>query len=119
MPHEQRVAMVSKLGLQVDPVVETLPETEGTASAVIGLENADKLKDSDLIFTFYTDAETRKEIESQELYASIPAIERGSVVVSEDTSFVTASSIINPLTVPWVLDRYLPLIDEAVAQLDR
>ncbi len=119
MPDEQRVAMVRGLGLQVDPVVETLPETEGTDSAVIGLENADKLKDSDLIFTFYTDAETREEIEAQELYASIPAIERGSVVVSDDTSFVTASSIINPLTVPWVLDRYLPLIDEAVEALDR
>ncbi|KUP97098.1 iron-siderophore ABC transporter substrate-binding protein [Thermobifida cellulosilytica] len=119
MPDEQRVAMVRGLGLQVDPVVETLPETEGTDSAVIGLENADKLKDSDLVFTFYTDAETRREIEAQELYASIPAIARGSVVVSDDTSFVTASSIINPLTVPWVLDRYIPLIDEAVDALDR
>ncbi|MEY9212409.1 iron-siderophore ABC transporter substrate-binding protein [Thermobifida halotolerans] len=119
MPDEQRVAMVRGLGLQVDPVVETLPETEGTDSAVIGLENADKLADSDLVFTFYSDPQTREEIEAQELYAAIPAIERGSVVASDDPSFVTASSIINPLTVPWVLDRYIPLIDEAVANLDR
>ncbi|WP_285731368.1 iron-siderophore ABC transporter substrate-binding protein [Nocardiopsis sp. ATB16-24] len=117
LPDEQRVAMVRGLGLTVDPVVETLPETEGTDSAVIGLENADKLSDSDLIFTFYTDAETRAEIESQELYASIPAIESGAVVAAEDTSFVTASSIINPLTVPWVIDRYVPLIEEAAANV--
>ncbi|OOC54520.1 MULTISPECIES: iron-siderophore ABC transporter substrate-binding protein [Nocardiopsis] len=118
LPDEQRVAMVRGLGLTVDPVVETLPETEGTDSAVIGLENADKLSDSDLVFTFYTDAETRAEIEAQELYASIPAIESGAVVAAEDTSFVTASSIINPLTVPWVIERYVPMIEEAAANVE-
>ncbi|GHC85170.1 iron-siderophore ABC transporter substrate-binding protein [Nocardiopsis terrae] len=118
MPDEQRVAMVRRLGLEVDPVVETLPETEGTDSAVIGLENADKLADSDLVFTFYSDPETRAEIEGQDLYAAIPAIERGAVVASDDTSFVTATSLTNPLTVPWVIDRYVPLIEEAADQLD-
>ncbi|TDQ54221.1 iron-siderophore ABC transporter substrate-binding protein [Actinorugispora endophytica] len=118
LPDEQRVAMVRGLGLTVDPVVETFTEVEGTDSAVIGLENAEQLKDSDLVFTFYTDAETRAEVEEQPLYAEIPAIERGSVVASDDNSFVTASSIINPLTVPWVTDRYVPLIDEAAEKLD-
>ena len=118
LPDEQRVAMVRELGLTVDPVVETFPETEGTDSALIGLENADALADSDLLFTFYSDEETRAEIEDQELYAAIPAVERGSVVVSDDPSFVTASSIINPLTVPWVIERYVPLIDEAADTLD-
>jgi iron complex transport system substrate-binding protein len=115
---EQRVEMVSSLGLTVDPVVGTFEETEGTDSAVIGLENAQKLAKSDLIFTFYTDEKTRKEIEAQKLYAAIPAVKRGAIVSSDDTPFVTASSIINPLTVPWVIDRYLPLIDKAVATLD-
>ncbi|RKS07819.1 iron complex transport system substrate-binding protein [Nocardiopsis sp. Huas11] len=118
LPDEQRVAMVRGLGLTVDPVVEDLPETEGTDSAVIGLENADTIADSDLVFTFYSDPDTRAEIESQDLYGAIPAIERGSVVASDDPSFVTASSIINPLTVPWVVERYVPLIEEAAEQLD-
>lgn len=111
---EQRVKMVSSLGLTVDPVVNTFKETEGTDSALIGLENAGKLKDSDLIFTFYSDDKNRKEIESQPLYKAIPAIKKGAVVVGDNNPFVTASSIINPLTVPWVIDRYLPLIDKAV-----
>ncbi|MEV0618856.1 iron-siderophore ABC transporter substrate-binding protein [Nonomuraea sp. NPDC050404] len=119
MPEEQRVEMVTSLGLKVDPVVGTFEETKGTDSAVIGLESAQKLAKSDLIFTFYSDAKTRKEIEAQKLYADIPAIKRGSVVASNDNPFVTASSIINPLTVPWVIERYLPLIDEAVGKLDR
>ncbi|MEV7872638.1 iron-siderophore ABC transporter substrate-binding protein [Streptomyces sp. NPDC088124] len=119
LPEEQRVEMVSSLGLTVDPVVKTFKETKGTDSALIGLENAEKLSGSDLVFTFYSDAKTRKETEAQKLYAAIPAVRRDSLVASDDTSFVTASSIINPLTVPWVVDRYLPLIDEAVAKLDK
>ncbi|KAB8162176.1 ABC transporter substrate-binding protein [Streptomyces sp. 3MP-14] len=118
MPEEQRVEMVSSLGLTVDPVVETFEELEGTDSALIGLENADQLADSDIVFTFYTDEETRAEVEAQPLYAAIPAVERGGIVASDDTPFVTASSIINPLTVPWSIDRYLPLIDEAIVTLD-
>ncbi|MCX5107711.1 iron-siderophore ABC transporter substrate-binding protein [Streptomyces sp. NBC_00378] len=113
-PDEQRVKMVSSLGLTVDPVVNTFKETKGTDSALIGLENAEKLKDSDLVFTFYMDDKARKEIEAQPLYAAIPAVKSGAVVAGKDNSFVTASSIINPLTVPWVIDRYLPLIDKAV-----
>ncbi|AUS80180.1 iron ABC transporter substrate-binding protein [Actinoalloteichus sp. AHMU CJ021] len=117
LPDEQRVAMVSGLGLTVDPVAETLPETEGTDSALIGLEQADLLQDSDLVFTFYSDEETREQIESQPLYAEIPAVASGALVASDDNAFVTASSVINPLTVPWVIDRYLPLIDDAVSRI--
>lgn len=116
---EQRVAMVSALGLSVDPVNQELGEWDvpGTDSAMIGLENADKLSDSDLIFTFYSDEANRAEIERQDLYASIPAISHGAIVAPTDQSFVTGSSIITPLTVPWALERYVPMIDEAIAQV--
>ncbi|APU14945.1 MULTISPECIES: iron-siderophore ABC transporter substrate-binding protein [Actinoalloteichus] len=117
LPDEQRVAMVSRLGLTVDPVVETFPETEGTDSALIGLEQADQLAESDLVFTFYSDAETREQIEGQPLYAAIPAVSRDSLVASDENPFVTASSMINPLTVPWTIDRYLPLIDDAISRI--
>ncbi|OZC46582.1 iron ABC transporter substrate-binding protein [Rhodococcus sp. WWJCD1] len=115
---EQRVAMVRGLGLQVDPVVNTLDETEGTDSSVIGLENANLLNDSDVIFTFYSDPQNRTDTENQPAYKQIPAVSRGSVVAPTDQSFVTGSSIINPLTVPWALERYVPMIDEAVAKVD-
>ncbi|WP_405802568.1 iron-siderophore ABC transporter substrate-binding protein [Streptomyces halstedii] len=115
-PEEQRVEVLSKLGLKVDPVVDTFKETEGTDSALIGLENANKLSDSDVVFTFYSDEKTRGEIEAQPLYAAIPAVKKGALVYSADQPFVTASSMINPLTVPYSIERYLPMIDKAVAQ---
>lgn len=117
LAEEQRVAMVRALGLTVDPVVYTLDETEGTDSSVIGLENANLLNNSDLIFTFYSDGQNRRETEAQPAYNQIPAISRGSVVAPTDQPFVTGSSIINPLTVPWALERYVPMIDEAVGKL--
>ena len=80
---EQRVAMVRALGLQVDPVVYTLTESEGTDSAVIGLENANLLDKSDLLFTFYSDPANRAEIEAQPAYQAIPAVARGTVIASD------------------------------------
>lgn len=115
-PEEQRVAMVAKLGLKVDPIVNTFPETEGTDSSLIGLENANKLAKSDIAFTFYMDEKSRKTVEAQPLYAAIPAVKKGALVYSHDTPFVTASSMINPLTVPYSIERYLPMIDKAVAK---
>ncbi|RFU84028.1 iron-siderophore ABC transporter substrate-binding protein [Streptomyces triticagri] len=111
---EQRVEMVSELGLKSDPVVDTFKETEGTDSSLIGLENGNKLKNSDLIFTFYSDAKSREQIEGQKLYKAIPAIKKGAVVAGDENPFVTASSMINPLTVPWSIERYLPMIDKAI-----
>lgn len=116
-PTEQRVALISMLGLTVDPIIETITVNEGSDWALIGLENADKLKDSDLIFTWNVDAATKKQVNSQKLYSSIPAIKRGSVVEPTDQQLVTAISMINPLTVPWSLPRLADLIDQAVAKV--
>ena len=121
-PKEQRVAMVSALGLTPDPIIDKLKknyDAPGTDSALIGLENADKLDDSDLIFTFYSDEKSKKDIKSQSVYSNIPAIKSGAVVAPEDQAFVTASSIINPLTVPWTLERYVPMIDKAAKNVKK
>lgn len=113
-PHEQRVQVLSKMGLKLDPVVKTLHGKKGSDWALIGLENADKLKNADLMFTFYSDANTRKQVTSQKLYQQIPAVAKHCVVAAQDPSFVTASSMINPLTVPWMLKRYVPMINKTI-----
>lgn len=115
-PDEQRVAFLTSLGLKASLSADDLTKYDapGTDSALIGLENADMLDDADLLFTFYPDQKRRKEVEGQKLYAAIPAIKRGSLVAPTDTSFVTASSLINPLTVPWAIERYEPMIEKAI-----
>ena len=44
---------------------------------------------------------------------------RGTVIAPTEQPFVTGSSMINPLTVPWSLERYVPMIDEAIAKLNK
>lgn len=116
MPTEQRVEFVSKLGLTIDPVVEEFKDSvvAGTDSASLSPENLDKLDDSDLIFTFYMDDDVRKMMHDDPTYSRVPAIAKGAEVAPEDQSFVTASSMINPLTVPWAIDRYKEQIDAAI-----
>ena len=45
------------------------------------------------------------------------AIRKGTVVAPTENSFVTGSSIVNPLTVPWSIDRYVPMIKDAITRL--
>ena len=116
LPTEQRAAMVANMGLQVAPVVEEMKEDEvvGTDSAQFSLEDADRLNDVDLIFTFYSDETNREEMHDNPVYGNISAIRDGREVAPTDQSFVTGSSMINPLTVPWALERYVPMITEAL-----
>lgn len=116
LPSEQRAAMVKNLGFRTAPVVEELREDEvvGTDSAQFSLEESDRLNDVDVIFTFYADENNREEMRDNPVYGDITAIREGAEVAPTDQSFVTASSMINPLTVPWSLERYLPMIDDAL-----
>ncbi|MCJ7857761.1 iron-siderophore ABC transporter substrate-binding protein [Corynebacterium kalidii] len=117
LPTEQRAAMVANLGFQVAPVVEELKADEvvGTDSAQFSIEDADRLDDVDVIFTFYSDETNRREMHALPVYGGISAIREGAEVAPTDQSFVTASSMINPLTVPWTLERYIPMIRDALA----
>lgn len=120
LPDEQRAAVVRDLGFQVAPFVEEMREheVEGTDSAQFSMEEASRLSDVDLIFTFYADEANREDMHDDRVYGSIDAIEQGAEVAPTDNSFVTASSMINPLTVPWSLERYLPMIQDALDNVD-
>ncbi|WP_445996170.1 iron-siderophore ABC transporter substrate-binding protein [Okibacterium fritillariae] len=112
-----RVDLLSALGLKMDETVAKQPITQGTFTSVVGLENADMLKNVDLLITWFNDEAEEKATEQQPLYAQIPAVQRGSYMVSLDRQLGMAVSALTPLTVPWALDTYLPQIDEALAKV--
>jgi iron complex transport system substrate-binding protein len=114
---DPRVDLLTGLGLTLDPAVAAVPITKGSFSSTVGLERADLLNDADVLFTWFNDAANQKTIESQPLFAQIPAVERGSYVPSVDNQLGMASSMLTPLSVPWALDRYIPQITDAVAKL--
>ena len=116
---DSRVDLISGLGLTMDETVAEVPLTEGSFSSTVGLERADLLDNVDVLFTWFNDEENQKLIEAQPLFAQIPAFERGAYVPSVDNQLGMASSMITPLSVPWALDKYIPMISDAVAKVSK
>jgi iron complex transport system substrate-binding protein len=115
---DARVDVISGLGLKVDETVANTPITEGTFTSVVGLEQADLLDDVDVLFTWFNDEANQAEIEAQPLFAQIPAVQRGSYLPIVDNQFAMAAGLVTPLTVPWMLDKYVPMIKEAAAKVE-
>ncbi len=115
---DARVDVISALGLTLDESVAATPVTEGTFTAVVGLEQADLLDDVDVLFTWFNDEANEAEIEAQPLFAQIPAVQRGSYLPNVDNQLAMASGLVTSLTVPWALDRYVPMISAAAALVD-
>lgn len=115
---DARVDVISGLGLTLDETVAQTPVTPGTFTSVVGLEQADLLDDVDVLFTWFNDEANQAEIEAQPLFAQIPAVQRGSYLPNVDNQLAMASGLVTPLTVPWALDKYIPMIKEAAALVD-
>ena len=116
LPGDPRVELLTGLGLQLAPSVSTLTSSPGTFVATLGLENADQLNDAQLLFTWFNDADEQAATEAQPLWAQIPAFASGAYVPMLDTQLGMAVSVATPLSVPWALDEYLPLITAGAAK---
>jgi iron complex transport system substrate-binding protein len=116
---DPRVDLITGLGLDPDPSVAAVPITPGTFASTVGLERADLLKDVDVLFTWFNDEANQQTIEAQPLFAQVPAVQRNSYVPSVDNQLGMASSMLTPLSVPWALDKYVPMIAGAAANVQQ
>lgn len=116
LPGDTRVALLTSFGLRLDPAVADLEPDPGTFVATLGLENADRLDDVDVLFTWFNDEAEQAAVESQELFARIPAFRSGAYVPMLDRALGMAVSVATPLSIPWAIDQYVPVITEAVAR---
>ncbi|NUU15690.1 iron-siderophore ABC transporter substrate-binding protein [Cellulomonas humilata] len=116
LPGDPRVELLTGLGLQLAPSVSTLTSSPGTFVATLGLENADQLNDAQLLFTWFNDTDEQAATEAQPLWAQIPAFASGAYVPMIDKQLGMAVSVATPLSVPWALDEYLPLITAGAAK---
>jgi len=116
-PNDSRVALLTSLGLEVEPKVAALEAPEGEFVASIGLENVDVLDDVDVLFTWFNSEEEQQATESQDLFQRIPAFQRGSYAPMLDRQLGMAVAVATPLSIPWALEKYLPQIVDAVAKV--
>ena len=117
LPGDPRVELLTGLGLELAPSVADLEATPGTFAAELGLENADTISDVELLFTWFNDDAEKAATEAQPLFAQIPAFAKGAYVPMLDRQLGMAVSVATPLSVPWALDAYLPLITAGAANV--
>lgn len=115
---DPRVEVIKALGLKETPSVAALPASKDTFTSDIGLEKANLLSTTDIVFTWFNDEANAKQIEAQPLFAQIPAVKRGSYVPNVDQKLAMASTFITPLSVPYALPRYVTMIKKAAANVD-
>ncbi|WP_170064799.1 iron-siderophore ABC transporter substrate-binding protein [Neisseria iguanae] len=116
---EPRVDALIRLGLRMPPELEKMPLRPGTWSVSLGLENADKLNDADILFTWFNSEKDQSAAESRPLYREIKAVKRGSYIPLLDRSLAAAMYHISPLSAPWGIERLEPYLTKAAVYLPK
>ncbi|MPW25479.1 ABC transporter substrate-binding protein [Alkalibaculum sp. M08DMB] len=117
LPTDPRAAYLSDLGMEVPQSVTKLAEGAESFAIEISAENVDLLLDIDIIIA-YGDDSLLEALQSDPLIGTIPAVARGSVVLIEDGSPLSASATPSALSIPATIDEYLGMIKEAADKVE-
>ncbi|BCJ93881.1 periplasmic binding protein [Anaerocolumna cellulosilytica] len=112
LPTDPRAAYLTDLGLKVPESVLEMEKTSDSFALEISAENVDVLDDIDIIIA-YGDAALMESLQADSLVGTIPAVQRGSVVLIQDGTPLAASSTPSALSIPATIEEYLSLIGEA------
>ena len=63
--------------------------------------------------TWVPDESTKEAIAEDPLLGQIPAVRNGALVADSDNTLTLSISAADPLSLPWALDRFLPMLAEA------
>lgn len=109
---DTRPRFFTALGMtQADVVTEN---TEGSETFFLewSAERADEL-DSDLFYTWAAPGSTAEDFQDNALFAQIPAVAAGGVVLTDDDHLTLSISAANALSLPWALEHFVPTVVEA------
>ena len=111
---DPRVQLLTQLGMTVAPSVEDLAPADADRSYFFGLayENLNKLT-SDVLVAYFGDQAAADEFVKDPLVAAMPQVKSGAFAPIVGESFVMASSAPTSLSIPWMLDQYVPQLAEA------
>ncbi|WP_035771728.1 iron-siderophore ABC transporter substrate-binding protein [Arthrobacter sp. Br18] len=110
--NDNRPRFLGELGMiQADVVTEN---TQGSSEFFIpwSAERANELE-ADVFVSWVPDAATKEAISTDPLLSQIPAVKTGALVADSDNTLTLSVSAANPLSLPWALERFLPLLGEA------
>lgn len=116
MPSAPRASYLLDLGLEFPESVKELAENTSDFSITVSRENADQLKDVDMIVV-YGDQSLLDALQEDELMSQIPAVKNGAVALIDSTSALAGASTPSILSIPYEIDEYLSLLSEAQEQI--
>lgn len=112
---DPRVQLLTQLGMEVAPSVEELaPAGDDSYFYPLGFENLNRLESDVLVAYFGTQADVDAFV-ADPLVAAMPQVQQNRFAPIVGESFVMASSAPTVLSIPWMLDQYVPQL-AAVAE---
>lgn len=114
-PSDVRVRLVTDLGLTVAPYVEQNAPGGDAVYYTVSPELMSGVE-SDLLIAFFGSPAEEQAFRAARAVDTIPAVARGGFAPVVGADRVVASSAPSVLSIPWVLDAYLPILAEAAAR---
>lgn len=112
--HDTRPGFLHGLGMPVPSIVEEMSAETEEFYTSISAEQADLLDDVDILVIYGEGHdETVEALRAEALLSTIPAVERGSVAVLENSTPLAASANPSPLSIGWGIDEYFALMAAA------
>jgi iron complex transport system substrate-binding protein len=115
--NDNRPKFLSSIGMvQADVVTEA---TKDSSEFFIpwSAEKANELE-SDVFVTWVPDDKTAQQITTDPLLGQIPAIKDDALVADSDNTLTLSISAASPLSLPWALDTFLPMLGKAADAAD-
>ncbi|GAA4712719.1 ABC transporter substrate-binding protein [Pseudonocardia yuanmonensis] len=105
---------LTDLGFTVPAEIDRFAPEGDSSQAYIPIENLGVLNAGKVLVWATEDASARTELEAQPLYRTLTPVQNGNLVFT-DATLAGAIYFSSPLSLPYVLDHLVPLLDAAVA----
>lgn len=114
---DPRVELLTQLGMTVSPSVAALDNGSDAASYFYPL-SYEKLGDidTDVLVAYFGDQAAADEFAKTPAVAAMASVQAGRFAPIIGESYVMASSAPSALSIPWMLDRYVPELAKAVGK---
>jgi len=109
---DSRVQMLEELGLVLSPGAAALP-SDGAFFVPVSFENLNSV-DADLLITWHGDQAELDALNANPLFARFDPVAKGHHLAVVDRSFAIALSAPSVLSIPWSVDKLVPLLDAAL-----
>ena len=113
--HDTRPGFVESVGMTMPKVVADASAKTKEFYQTVSAEKADEFADAD-IFVGYGDEKQLTAIQADPLLSKIPAVQKGAVALLKDSTPLAASANPSPLSIPWGVDEYFKLLNDAAVK---